>query len=195
MTTHLRTRLPRRTVALATALLVCSIAGASAIGAHAPEPPTGGHRDPALELTGPQRTVIRQATQRFRDIDTALAAGYLPTDECVELPGTGGMGYHYVHPELMETPGIDPTLPEVLVYAPTRRGRDLVAVEYLTVDDDQDLSTDADRPTLFGHGFDGPMPGHEPGMPIHYDLHAWAYLDNPSGELAPWNPRVTCPAH
>jgi hypothetical protein len=38
------------------------------------------------------------------------------------------------------------------------------------------------------------MPGHEPGMPVHYDLHAWVYLDNPLGELAVWNPNVTCPA-
>ena len=36
--------------------------------------------------------------------------------------------------------------------------------------------------------FDGPMLGHEPGMPIHYDLHAWLWKQNPSGMFARWNP-------
>ncbi len=43
-----------------------------------------------------------------------------------------------------------------------------------------------------GHPFEGPMPGHEPGMPVHYDLHAWVFTDNPSGNLAAWNPKITC---
>ncbi len=60
-------------------------------------------------------------------------------------------------------------------------------------DDDQDISTDADRPTLMGHAFEGPMEGHEEGMPIHYDLHAWVYRHNPAGELSAWNPTISCP--
>lgn len=41
--------------------------------------------------------------------------------------------------------------------------------------------------------FDRPMLGHEPGQPIHYDLHAWAWKANPAGTFAQWNPRVSCP--
>lgn len=44
-----------------------------------------------VELTGAQRAVIREATKRFRNVDAAIAAGYLPTEDCVELPGVGGM--------------------------------------------------------------------------------------------------------
>ena len=69
-------------------------------------------------------------------------------------------------------------------------GREL---EYFTVDADQDLATDDDRPTLFGVPFDGPMLGHTPEMPIHYDLHVWLYRHNPAGTFAMWNPRVRCP--
>ena len=36
----------------------------------------------------------------------------------------------------------------------------------------------------FGRGFDGPMEGHEPGMPVHYDLHAWVWKRNPGGTFA-----------
>jgi hypothetical protein len=61
-------------------------------------------------------------------------------------------------------------------------------VEYVVEDADQSLSTDSDRPSLFGHRFDGPMPGHFPGMPVHYDLHVWAWFDNPNGAYSAWNP-------
>ena len=67
-----------------------------------------------------------------------------------------------------------------------------MGVEYFRADADQDLRTDADRPSLFGHAFDGPMPGHEPGMPVHDDLHVWLFRANPDGQLAAWNPRVSC---
>ena len=144
-------------------------------------------------LTGAQRKVVREATKRFRDVDVAIAAGYVPTDDCVELPGVGGMGYHYVHPALASDSKIDPTMPEILVYQKTKRGSmQLGALEWFIVDDDQDLATDDDRPTLMGHAFEGPMEGHEPGMPIHYDLHAWVYRHNPAGELAAFNPSVRC---
>ncbi|GAA2893604.1 hypothetical protein Acy02nite_27810 [Actinoplanes cyaneus] len=39
------------------------------------------------------------------------------------------------------------------------------------------------------------MAGHSvpPGRPpMPYDLHVWLYDDNPVGELASENPRVTC---
>lgn len=199
MQKHVTDRMRRivSTVAAGVVTVVAVVAiGVGDSAAHDRDDRRGNHppRDEDARLTGPQRAVVRQATKQFRDIDVALAAGYLPTDDCVELHGVGGMGYHYVKPSLIDTPGIDPTLPEVLVYAPSEKGGlTLVALEWLAIDGDQDLSTDGDRPTLFGQAFDGPMPGHEPGMPVHYDLHAWVHLDNPTGELQPWNPRVTCP--
>ena len=76
---------------------------------------------------------------------------------------------------------------------PTRTTRRLVAIEYVKNDADGDLGTDDDRPSLFGEPFDGPMEGHEPGQPVHYDLHAWVWRHNPAGELAQFNPEVGCP--
>ncbi len=153
-----------------------------------------GPTDRANELTGAQRQVIREATRQFADVDTAVAAGYVPTDECAEAPGLGGMGYHYVNPALVGDGRVDPTAPEVLLYAPSKHGGvDLVGVEYLVFDADGSLETDDDRPSLMGHDLEGPMPGHEPGMPVHYDLHAWVFTHNPSGGLATWNPAISCP--
>lgn len=104
------------------------------------------------------------------------------------------MGIHYVNGARVADPAVNPLAPEGLLYMPDGDGKlTLVGVEYLVIDGDQDLTTDKDRPSLFGQPFDGPMPGHGPGMPIHYDLHAWVWSDNPSGMYAPFNPELTCP--
>lgn len=170
-------------------------AGALALSAVAlPIGIVAAHDDGAGQLTSAQRNVIREATKQFKDVDVAIAAGYLPTEECVALPdGSAGMGYHYVQPEFIGDTRIDPTMPEILVYQKDRKGKlRLGAVEYFAADDDQDLATDDDRPTLMGHPFEGPMAGHDDDMPVHYDLHVWLYRRNPAGELASWNPDVHC---
>ncbi len=177
---------PRLKAALAVALAAAVVAPTGAALAHGSDATGGG-------LTRAQRRVVREATERFRNVDTAIAAGYMPTDTCVELPGVGGMGYHFVNPALAADTKVDPTTPEILVYRRLANGRfHLDALEWFVADADQDPTTDADRPTLMGHAFDGPMEGHEPGMPIHYDLHAWIYQHNPAGELSAWNPTTHC---
>jgi hypothetical protein len=169
----------------------CAVAAvtvpAGAAPARTPRPP---HDTP--RLTGAQRAVLLEATRRFRDVKQAIEAGYLPTRDCVP-----GMGFHYVKPALAGDTNIDPTLPEVLVYTAAGGTVRLAALEYFRADADQNLKTDEDRPTLFGHPFNGPMPGHplppgQPPMPTHYDLHVWLYQHNPTGELATTNPGVDC---
>ena len=138
-------------------------------------------------------TLARQASARYHDVQTAIADGFVPTQTCTDQPGVGGMGYHYSNPANIRDGVLDVTKPEMLLYVPTGHGPRLAGVEFFKADADQNLATDDDRPTLFGVDFNGPMPGHQPGMPIHYDLHVWLWMDNPSGMFAPWNPRVTCP--
>jgi hypothetical protein len=140
-----------------------------------------------------QLEAVRRATKRFRDVREARRAGYVATGGCVASP-EGGMGIHYTHPRLAADERLNIRRPEVLVYEPRGERRRLVAVEYFRVDADGRLDTDEDRTYLFGRGFDGPMEGHEPGMPVHYDLHAWVWKRNPAGTFAKWNPRVECPA-
>ena len=148
----------------------------------------------AASAHGGQLREVRNATKQFRDVDAARAAGYKAAGACVADPKYGGMGIHYANDELLADGTLDPLHPEVLVYQPGPNGRlTLGAVEYFTADADQDLDTNDDRPSLFGVPFDGPMLGHEPGMPKHYDLHVWLYKDNPAGVFAAYNPRVHCP--
>lgn len=116
---------------------------------------------------------VRQATAQYHDVAAAEAAGYQNTHHCVP-----GMGIHFVNVALLDDT-VQETQPEVLVYAPTADGLELVAVEYIAATED--------RPELFGHAFDdGPFPGT-------YALHAWVWAHNPDGMFAAHNPEVTCP--
>jgi hypothetical protein len=142
-----------------------------------------------------QSATLAQLKKSLRPLQdspaAAEAAGYVQGTSCVDS-ATGGMGFHYFNLELVAGP-IDVMHPPVLVYVPGDDGRlTLGAAEWFQFDADQDLSTHEDRPSLFGRPFDGPMLGHEEGMPIHYDLHAWLFEPNPRGVFQPYNPRVSC---
>ncbi|WP_353816317.1 hypothetical protein [Agromyces sp. SYSU T00266] len=130
---------------------------------------------------------VRAATAHFHDVDVALAEGYVDTHECSSSPD-GAMGIHFVNPALI-APGaqVDPTRPPVLMYGPSASGDlELWGVEF--------FEPDVGQPTpMFGTvPFDGPMPGHDPEMPVHYDLHVWTGQHNPSGLYAPFNPSLSC---
>lgn len=146
---------------------------------------------------------VRKLTRKYKDVSQALADGFVPAGGCVESP-EGGMGYHYVHFGRFFA-AVDPLAPAGLVYAPAgRSGRlKLAAVEYFvpifqdgvpyTGTAPPDASSIPPTPSIFGMAFEGPMPGHDPGMPWHFDKHIWIWRANPLGIGYPWNPNVRCP--
>jgi hypothetical protein len=151
---------------------------------------------PTVALAGPpiarevqlrrQIAAVRAATAKYHNEQAAIADGYLPTDHCVDGP-EGGMGYHYFNPGLGGDLENDPLKPELLIYAPDGQGgRKLAAVEYFQANVGQA------HPSIMGQAFDGPMAGHEPGMPEHYDLHFWIWSDNSDGVFADYNPGISC---
>lgn len=198
-----RVRTPRTTFSTRgglAALVSTALVGAALLPAASPSaahdgashPDEGGTAVSRAEVRR-QLVAIRRSHQRYLDPAAAVADGWFPTPECAELPdGSAGMGVHYVNPERLMAP-VDAARPPILMYAPRADGTlRLAGVEWMVPDADQDLGTDEDRPTLFGNHFDGPMPGHDPSMPVHYDLHAWIFTPNPDGVFAPFNPLVDC---
>jgi hypothetical protein len=147
----------------------------------------------------------KAATAKYHSFKQALKDGYSVAGEpCVPpppAPRSPAMGIHAVNEDLMEDPALDPLRPEILLYIPDKHGKlRLVGLEYWKADADQNPATaDSPWPTLFGRRFDGnatgtgPMPGHTPDMPWHYDLHVWLWEDNPFGLFAPVNPNLSCP--
>ncbi len=196
----MRTSTPTTRHPVVAAVLTALAAGTLALGAATPSSAHDGevHEQPPRTSAeahgrggaGAQLARLRADLAPYRDVGVALEDGYVPVSAC-ETSSLGGMGVHYLNPALVGA--LDPAQPTVLLYEPTTSGRmRLVGVEWFVPDADQDLHTDADRPALWGRGFDGPMLGHSPGMPVHYDLHVWLYEANPRGVFEPWNPRVTC---
>lgn len=130
---------------------------------------------------------VRAATARFHDVDVAIAEGYQSTHECASSPD-GGMGIHFVNPALI-APGapVDPTKPPMLTYGPSASGElELWTAEFF------EPVVGQPHPMLGTQPFDGPMPGHDEHMPVHYDLHVWVGTHNPAGIYAPFNPSVSC---
>lgn len=146
---------------------------------------------------------LRKLTRKYRDVSVALAEGFVPAGGCVESP-EGAMGYHYIHFGRLLAP-VDPYAPAGLVYAPAGKSGNLklAAVEYFvsifqdgapyTAETPPLPSSIPPTPSVFGMAFDGPMPGHEPGMPWHFDKHIWIWRPNPLGIGYMWNPNVRCP--
>ncbi|HEX5452128.1 MAG TPA: hypothetical protein VFW86_07020 [Candidatus Limnocylindrales bacterium] len=148
----------------------------------------------------------RMATARFHDLDAAQAAGYavrvadLNGITCIDNPGTGAMGVHYLDPNLVPelfdasaAATVDAATPELLVFAPGSGGTQrLVALEYLTIKASWDAQH-AGPPSLFGQTFNETPAGNRYGLPAFYSLHAWIWDPNPTDLFSPWNPTVSCP--
>lgn len=152
-----------------------------------------------VQITNPavlkDLAAVRQATAKYHNVDAAIADGYVATPACVAQPGVGGMGYHYIKFSLVDNT-ISLTEPEVLLYAPSADGLRLVGVEYflpLGAPGAPIPPNPPAAPVLFGRAFDGPMLGHDPDMPPHYDLHVWTWQPNPAGMFEQLNPSVVCP--
>lgn len=168
-----------------TALRLSAAAFAVAALSATAGPSLAGPSDP----TGRELATIRAATARYHDVAVAVADGYEPAGHC-EASDDGVMGVHWFNPRLAADAEVDPTRPEILLYLPTEDGDRLVGVEWFV----PAALTGGETPELYGVPFDGPMAGHAPGMPEHYDLHVWAWRHNPDGMTAPWNPDLSCTA-
>jgi hypothetical protein len=170
----------------------------------------------------PSLAEIRKATERFRDVEVALAEGYIrdpanmcETSDMMGLPKSlGAMGIHYFRPDMLgvsapPNPRVDGSgthtdflNPAVLIYEPQANGSlELVAIENLVF---AKAWSDAGNhvPPSF-HGFVYDTMRDDPATAIdeahnfepHHDRHVWLYRENPNGIFAQFNPRVTCEHH
>ena len=144
-------------------------------------------------------STARAGTAGYHNNHAAVAAGYgLFKDAagiaCIDNPGVGTMGIHYVNGALVGDDVVDATTPELVVYEPTKNGRlRLVAAEYVVFQAAWN-ATHSSPPSLFGQQFTLTPAGNRYGIPAFYELHAWVWKHNPSGMFQDWNPRVSCAA-
>ena len=175
---------------------------------------------PALSKPAePDLATVRAVTERFRDVNVALAEGYIrdPMNVCDTATmmgrsaGLGAMGVHYFRPDLLGITAppnprvdgngthIDFRQPAILIYEPQADGSmELVAVENLVFEAAWQAAGHSAPPSFHGVAYD--RMADDPATEIdeahhfepHYDRHVWLFRDNPNGVFTPFNPNVTC---
>jgi hypothetical protein len=183
---------------------------------------TAAGRRPAVASGEPTLAEVRGATDRFRDVNVALAEGYIrdPFDLCdsavmMGRPASlGAMGIHFFRPDLLgitapPSPRVngagthtDFRKPGILIYEPQADGSlALVAVENLVFASAWRAAGHAEPPTFHGVPYDSMVddPATETDeahmFEPHFDRHVWIYRSNPNGVFAQFNPSVTCAHH
>jgi len=135
---------------------------------------------------------VRDATRQFLNVNNAGPAGYGPAFGCVTGPDHGAMGIHYVNGTLVGDGEIDVTHPEALIYEPVGNKRRLVGVEYIV-----DAATwlkyhNGAPPVLEGQDFQFVPAPNRFNLDSFFELHVWAWRDNPQGAFVDWNNQVSC---
>ena len=151
-----------------------------------------GHAADGNSLAAGFIRVVRQATERFNDVEVAKVEKYELAFGCVSGPDYGAMGMHFVNFPLVLDGVLDATRPEIVIYEPLPNGRlRLIGADYLVLADAWH-ATHAAPPELGGqlfHFFEAP---NRFGLPPFYTLHVWAWKENPTGAFVNWHANVSC---
>jgi hypothetical protein len=136
--------------------------------------------------------IVREATERFKDVSVAEREGYALQFGCVSGSDSGAMGLHYVNAALVNSGVLDAARPQIVIYEPMPGGGlRLTGADYLVIADAWNAKNSG-PPELMGqlfHLFETP---NRFGLPAFYTLHVWAWKDNPNGAFVNWHPNVSC---
>jgi hypothetical protein len=137
---------------------------------------------------------VRSATEQYLDINTAMHQGFVQGTPCVSGQDAGAMGVHFVLPARITTLVLDVTQPQALIYEPAADGAmRLVGVEYIVLDQNWSaVNPPGSTPSLQGNLLNYIASPNRYGLPAFWEIHVWAWQDNPKGSYADWNTRVTC---
>ena len=149
--------------------------------------------EPANDMS-PLVEKVRAATARFRDINVALAEGFIQGTPCVSGPMWGAMGVHFVLPKRISGGVLNADEPEALIYEPISGGAlRLVGVEFIVLASVWVTQhPNSGPPALDGHLMNLVDAPNRYGLPAFYELHVWGWEDNPVGSFADWNTHVSC---
>ena len=154
----------------------------------------GSHGPGADSGISPLVDRVRVATARFLDVNVANSEGWVPGTPCVSGPNSGAMGVHFILPSRVGDGVLNVDEPEALIYEPLATGAlRLVGVEFIVIASDwARLHPEGGVPALQGHLTNYVGEPNSYGLPAFYELHVWAWENNPNGNFADWNTQVTC---
>jgi hypothetical protein len=136
--------------------------------------------------------IVRANTAQFINVNNTKDAGYAPAFGCVTGPDHGAMGIHYINMGLVGDGVLNKYTPEALIYEPVGNARRLVGVEYIVDAETWLANNDNAPPQLEGQDFQFVPSPNRFGIPSFFELHVWAWRDNPQGAYVDWNNNVTC---
>jgi len=137
---------------------------------------------------------VRTATRRYLDINAALAEGWVQATPCVSSPTSGAMGVHFIKPERLHDGELKADEPEMLIYEPLPDAKfRLVGVEYVVLASEWFAKHAAGvAQSVDGHLANFVSDPNRYALPAFYEMHVWAWEDNPAGSFADFNARVSC---
>jgi hypothetical protein len=139
--------------------------------------------------------IVRDSTERFKDVSVAVAAGYTLQFGCVSGDDYGAMGLHYVNGDLVNKGVLDATKPQIVIYEAQPDGTlQLIGADYLLLADPWN-ATHSGPPELMGQFFHLFTSPNRFGLPNFYTLHVWAWKGNPQGAFVNWHPDVSCASY
>jgi hypothetical protein len=162
--------------------------------ASADDPHDSAHSSFARSGHSPLVEKVHNANERFKDLNVATGEGWVQGTPCVSGPEFGAMGVHFVKPERIAQGVLNAETPQALIYEPTGNGYyRLVGAEFIILADVWTAAhPDSGPPALDGHLLNFVNAPNRYGLPAFYELHVWAWENNPSGSFADFNARVTC---
>jgi hypothetical protein len=148
----------------------------------------------AHEQAVPARLVelVRAGTKQYINVNNATAAGYGPFLGCVAGTDHGAMGVHYVNGTLLGNLTLDPSQPQALIYEPNDGKMTLVGVEFILDSASWLAANNNTAPVLEGQVFNFVGFPNRFGINSFFELHVWAWRENPQGSFVDWNNSVTC---
>jgi hypothetical protein len=137
--------------------------------------------------------LVREGTKQYINVNNATAAGYGPFLGCVAGTDHGAMGVHYVNATLLGNLTLDPSQPQALIYEPSSDGKmTLVGVEFILDSASWLAANNNTSPVLDGQVFNFVGFPNRFSINSFFELHVWAWRDNPQGSFVDWNNDVTC---
>ena len=176
-----------------------------AVMADQPASQSSKYQPPRKDPTTLVEKVRRGVPASFFNPNVPLSQGWVNVTSCVSGPNEGAMGHHLVFvPDPTKPPPkvvdgvLDPEQPEALIYEPQGNGYfRLVGVEFIQIADDWAARVAKDptlpaTPRVNGQLMNLVSTPNRYGLPAFYELHVWAFADNPRGNFADWNTQVNC---
>jgi hypothetical protein len=164
---------------------------------------------------------VRNATERFRDVNVALAEVYVrdPANHCITAAGEGlpaelgGMGIHFLRPDLLGLTATEPRVdgtgthtdfenPAILLYEPDADGTlTLVGAENLVFKKAWEEAGNTEPPVFSGRTWDymedDPTTDVDEahGFAPHYDQHVYFVGDIAADAVHPFHASISCEHH